>query len=490
MAKRKMSTFERLQRGKLTGKQREELGRRLQSQDPGLEIIHRDAAGIDVGGGSHFVAVPPGRDPQPIREFGSWTAALQEMAAWLISCKIQTVVLQATGVYWIALCDVLEAAGLKVWVVNAQGTKNLPGRKSDVQECEWLRRLHTYGLLRNSYRPPEQIRGLRDLWRLRERWVKDAARAVQQMQKALTEMNIQLSNALSDLSGVTGMAIIRAMVAGERDTRKLAQMRDKRVNASEEEIAHSLQGTWREEMMFELRQVVAHYDFIGKQVAELDQQLQKRMAAMPSREVAAKASVEREEPPAATTGKRRRARKAQQPKKPTKNAPAFDMGAELVRLLGVDLRTIDGVNIMIAQAVYTEVGPDLSAFPTEGHFASWLGLTPMRSISGGKVIKHEKRKIKNRLTIALRMGAETLERSQSYLGARFRYLKSRLDGRKAVKAMARYLACLIYRLMTKGQAWIDRGEAYFEQKRAEREMRSLTRRAHAMGMRLVAVATV
>lgn len=389
------------------------------------------------------------------------------------------------------LCDILEVGGLKVWVVNAQGTKNLPGRKSDVQECEWLRRLHTYGLLRNSYRPPEQIRGLRDLWRLRERWVKDAARAVQQMQKALTEMNIQLTNTLSDLSGVTGMAIIRAMLAGERDTQKLAKMRDKRVNASEEEIAHSLQGTWREEMMFELQQVVAHYDFIGKQIVELDQKLQKRMAAMPGREVA-RASVEVEQPATETAKKkgRGRPRKAKQQKKPPKNAPGFEMGAELVRLLGVDLRTIDGVNIMIAQAVYTEVGPDFSSFPAEGHFTSWLGLTPMRSVSGGKVIKHEKRKVKNRLTNALRMGAETLEKSQSYLGARFRYLKSRLDGRKAVKAMARYLACLIYRLITKGQAWIDRGEAYFEQKKAEREMRSLTSRAQAMGMQLVPVAVV
>ena len=262
MAKRKMSTFERLQRGKmdfkhLKSKQREELGRRLQSQDPGLEIIHRNAAGIDVGSASHFVAVPPDRGPQPIREFGSWTAALKEMAAFLISCRVETVAVQATGVYWIALCDVLEAAGLKVWVVNAQGTKNLPGRKTDVQECEWIRRLHAYGLLRNSYRPPEEIRGIRDLWGLRQTWVKEAARAVQQMQKALTEMNIQLTNALSDLSGVSGMAIIRAMLAGERDTRKLAKLRDKRVEASEEEIAHSLEGTWREEMMFELRQVVA-----------------------------------------------------------------------------------------------------------------------------------------------------------------------------------------------------------------------------------------
>lgn len=486
MTRRKMSTFERLKQGKkLNPQQRKELGRRLQAQDPGLEIIYRDAAGIDVGSESHFVAVPPGRDPQPIREFGSWTAELQQMVGWLKKCEVGTVALQATGVYWMALCDMLEEAGIQVWVVNAQGTKNLPGRKSDVQECEWLRRLHTYGLLRNSYRPPEQIRGVRDLWRLRERWVKDAGRAMQQMQKALTEMNIQLTNALSDLSGVTGMAIIRAMLAGERNPWKLAQLRDKRVNASEEEIAHSLEGTWREEKMFELRQVVEHYDFMSKQMGELDRELQKRMAAMPGRETAGSAVAEEEKAAEMPQKKCKKPRR----KKPPKNAPVFDLRAELRRLLGVDLLTIDGVNVMIAQAVYTEVGPDLSAFPSEAHFSAWLGLTPQRSISGGKLIRHEKRKVKNRLAIALRMGAETLERSDSYLGERFRCLKSRLGARKAVKAMARYLACLIYRLMTKGQAWIDRGKAYFEQKKAEREVRTLTRRAKAIGMQLAPLAT-
>lgn len=491
MAKRKMSTFERLQRGKLTRQQSKELGRRLQSPKPGLEIVHPNAAGIDVGSGSHFAAVPADRDAQPIREFGSWTAALKEMAAWLISCRIDTVAVQATGVYWVVLCDELEAAGLKVFVVNAQGTKNLPGRKSDVQECEWLRRLHAYGLLRNSYRPPEEIRGIRDLWRLRTRWVQEAGRAVQQMQKALVGMNLQLTHALSETSGVSGMRIIRAILAGERDPWKLAKLRDGRVRASEEEIAFSLQGTWREELLLELQQVVDLHDFIGKKIAELDQQLQKRMAAMPSREAAAPvaspaAANEAEE----KKGKQRgRPRKAKQ-KPPTRNTPAFDIGAELTRLLGVDLRIIDGVNTMIAQAVYTEVGPELSAFPTEGHFASWLGLTPMRSVSGGKVIKHEKKKVKNRLTTALRMGAETLERSQSYLGARFRYLKARLDGRRAVKAMARYLACLIYRLMTKGHVWIDRGEAYFEQKKADRELRSLQRKAQSLGLQLIPAATV
>ena len=256
MAKRKQSTFERLQRGDLNRQQRRELQRRLHSPQPGLEVVHADAAGIDVGNASHFVAVPPDRDECPVREFGSWTGDLQKMVDWLKTCGIRTVAMQSTGVYWIAVQDVLEKAGLQVYLVNARGTKNLPGRKSDVQECQWLMKLHTYGLLRNSFRPPEEIRAVRTIWRLRERWVREAGRAIQQMQKVLTTMNVQLANTISDISGVTGMAIIRAMLQGERNPWQLAKLRNRNIAASEEEIAHSLEGNWREEVLFELRQVV------------------------------------------------------------------------------------------------------------------------------------------------------------------------------------------------------------------------------------------
>ena len=243
MAKRKMSTFERLQGGKLNRAQRKELQLRLNAADPGLEVVHPDAAGIDVGNASHFVAVPASRDPHPVQEFGSWTADLHRMAEWLKSCGIRTVAMQSTGVYWIALQEVLEEHGIEVYLVNARGTKNLPGRKSDVQECQWLMKLHTYGLLRNSFRPPEEIRAVRTIWRLRDRLVQDAGRAIQQIQKALTTMNIRLANAITDVSGVTGMAIIRAILRGERDPRVLAKLRDARVKASEEEVARCLEGT-------------------------------------------------------------------------------------------------------------------------------------------------------------------------------------------------------------------------------------------------------
>ena len=287
MAERKKSTFQRLASGLLNRKQRRELERKLSAEDPGLEIVNRNVAGIDVGNESHFVAVPPGRDPQPVQEFGSWTAELERMAAWLKACGIETVVMQSTGVYWIALYDLLEARGFKLCLANARHTKNLPGRKSDVQESQWLLKLHTYGLLRNSFRPPDEIRALRSLWRLRDRHVKEAARAVQHMQKSMVTMNVQLSNAISDISGVTGQAIIRAILAGERNPETLAKLRDWRIKATPEEVARSLEGNWREDMLFELKQAVATYDFIQKQISECDQRLQALMAELPARKIEA-----------------------------------------------------------------------------------------------------------------------------------------------------------------------------------------------------------
>jgi transposase len=482
MATRTRSTFERLQAGRLNRQQWRALGRRLQTADPGLDVVHPDAAGIDIGNASHFVAIPPDRDPVPIREFGAWTAALQELAQWLTAHGIRTVALQATGVYWIAVQDVLEQAGLEVYVVNARGTKNLPGRKSDVQECEWLRKLHTYGLLRNSFRPPDAIRAVRTIWRQRDRWVAEAGRAVQHMQKALTTMNVQLANTISDLSGVTGQAILRAIVAGTRDPWALAKLRDRRIAASEAEIAHSLQGTWREEVLFELRQALETYDFYQQQLAACDRELAKYTAAVPSRE--------RPAPPEGPAGAAPRppAKPARRAKSRRKHQPDFDLAGELHRTMGVDLTRIDGIDVVTAQVVFSEIGPDFRAFPDEHHFASWLTLAPQRDISGGKVLRHVPAAGRNRVANALRMAAQSLCRSDSYLGARYRRLRARLDGPVAVKAMARYLACLVYRLVTKGQAYVDRGAAHYEAKRQERERRVLERRAATLGLTLVPAA--
>jgi transposase len=482
MATRKMSTFERLQHGKLNRKQRRELGRRLHSEDPGLQVVHPDAAGIDIGNESHFVAIPPDRDTAPVREFGSWTADLHQMASWLKANRITTVALQSTGVYWIPVVEVLEQAGLKVYLVNARGTKNLPGRKTDVQECEWIRKLHTYGLLRNSFRPPEEIRSVRTIWRQRDRLVQDAGRTVQHMQKALTTMNVQLANTISDISGTTGQAIIRAIIAGKRDPWELAELRDRRIAASKEEIAHSLQGHWREDVIFELRQAVESYDFFQKQIAACDQELIKYMAAIESRETTPKQDLPKDATPL-SSGKPARRSKTR-----SKNRPGFDLAAELERTMGADLTRIDGIDVITAQVIFSEIGPDFSAFPDENHFASWLTLAPKDDISGGKVIRHVRAVGRNRVANALRMAAESLSRSNSYLGARYRRLRSRLDGPVAVKAMARYLACLVYRMVTKGQAYVDRGAAHYEKKRMERERIALQLKAANLGFKLVPAA--
>ena len=477
MAKREQSTFERLKGKDLNRKERRELRRRLFSDDPGLEILHPDAAGIDIGNESHFVSVPPGLDPEPVREFGSWTADLERMAEWLQSCGVKTVAMQSTGVYWIAAYDVLEKHGLEVFLVNARDTRNLPGRKTDVQESQWLRKLHTYGLLRNSFRPPDEIRAVRTTWRVRDRLVQDASRHVQHMQKALTTMNVQLANVVSDITGLTGQAIVRTILQGERDIYVLADLRDARVKASREEIARSLEGNWREDVLFELKQAVDAYDFVQKQMGECDRELEKYMAALPSRSLPG-ADAE------ATGDGGKNKRKS---KKPKGNAPQFDLKAELRRVNGVDLTTIDGIDVMTAETILSEVGADLSRFKTEGHFVSWAGLTPSQDVSGGKVIRQRSRRVNNRVGNALRLAARSLFRSESYLGARFRRLRARRGAPKAIKGMARYMGCLVYRILTHGQAWVDRGTKHFEEKNRQREITDLQRKATALGLQLLPV---
>ena len=483
MAKRKMSTFERLPRGELSRKRGKQLEQQMAKQDASLQIVPPDAAGIDVGNDSHFVSVGPARDRQWVREFGSWTGDLRRMVEWLQSGGIKTVVMRSTGYYWMAWQEVLEKADMKVSVVNARGTKNLPGRKSDVQECEWLRRLHSYGLLRNSYQPPEQIRSLRTVWRRRETVVKEAGRAVQWMHKVLTTMNVRLGNVISDLSGSTGMTIVREILKGERDPRKLAQRRDRRVKASEQEIVLSLEGNWQEDALFELQQVVDGYEFWQKQLEPCDRKLKQYLEALPERardeEKPADREAEAREDPRARRRRRIKANKKQ------KNQPAFDLGAEQRRTMGVDLCRIDGIGDMTVQTILSEIGPDLSAWPSEKHFTAWLGLAPRRDIRGGKLIRHVVVPGKQRVANALRMAAQALKDSDSYLGARYRFLKVRLEGARATKAMARYLACLVYRMMTKGQTWVDRGNEYFETKRRERDIKTLHRKAAALGATVV-----
>jgi transposase len=440
MAKRKMSTFERLNTGEMNRKQRRELGRKVAAGDPGLSIENPDAGGIDVGNESHFVAVPPDRDPNPVQESGCWTEALNQRAEWLKACRIDTGAMQATGVYWIALYDVLEQHGIRAVLVNAQHTKNVPGRKTDVQECQWLMKLPTYGLVRDSFRLPEQMEGVRTVWRVRSRHVQDAGREVQHMQKALTKRNVQLANGISDIHGVSGQAIIGAILKGERDPYKLADLADSRVKASREEVARSLEGNWREDVLFELQQAVDSCRFVHRQMQECDQQLERSLANLPARILDVPAA--RKDAPTATPKKNKKKNK-KKAAKPRGNEPELDLEAELKRICGVDLTSIDGISVMTAQTIVSEVGTDMSGFKDENHFASWLALTPSNNISAGKTVSRGKKKAKNRVAAAFRLSATTLLESDSYLGARYRHLRRQLPTfASAVKAMAHYLALI------------------------------------------------
>lgn len=477
MSQRKKSTFERLENQRRNRRQRRELARQLMAKDPGLEIVHPNAGGIDVGNRSHFVAVPPDRSAEAVREFGCWTADLVAMAEWLRECRVDTVAMQSTGVYSIPLYDILSRHGIRVTLVNAEHSRNLPGRKSDVQECQWLMKLHTYGLLRDSFHLEERMEKVRTIWRLRDGHVKEASEAIQHMQKALTKMNVQLANVLSDISGVSGQAIIEAILKGERDPWRLADLRHERVQASREEVARSLEGNWREDVLFELQQAVDAYHFAQRQMRECDARLEQYLGVLETRK-AGEAALKEESASGQRRGKR----------KPRGNAPAFDLKTELTRVAGGDLTTIDGIDVMTAQTILAEVGPDLSAFPDEHQFASWLGLTPNKNITGGKVIGRAHRKVKNRVAQALRMAASTLRNSRSYLGARYRALCRNFAVRaEAVKAMAHYLARLVYRLLTYGQEWVDKGAERYEQKQEESELARLTSKAAQRGFKLVPI---
>ena len=452
---------------------RQKKGSQKADELEGLPPLNRNAAGIDVGSAAHYVAVPAGRDAEPVQEFGSFTADLHRMAQWLKACKIETVVMQATGVYWTALYDVLESYGFEVNVVNARHTKMLPGRKTDVLECQWLQKLHTFGLLNNSFRPAEEIRVLRSYMRQRENLVTAAGTAIQHMQKALTEMNIQLANVISDISGTTGMKILRDIVKGERDPEKLALHKHGRIQASRAEIARSLEGTWRPELLFVLEQSLELYDMYLEKIKECDRRIDEHLKGM-------EAKVD----PLQPTPEPRRMRW------PRKHEPRFDLRGQLFRITGVDLTQIDGVDVQTAQTVISEVGVDMNRWASEKQFASWLGLCPDNRISGGKVLKRGTRQVVNRASTALRLAAWSLLRSQSALGAKFRRLRSRLGAPKAITAMAHLLARLVYRMLKFGHEYVDKGMEYYETKYRQQQLQWVAKQAAALNMQLTPIAGV
>lgn len=435
----------------------------------GFELAYPNAAGIDIGSASHYVAVPPDRADESVREFKSFTEDLEALADWLRACEVDTVAMESTGVYWIPLYELLESRGFTVYLVNARHVKNVSGRKSDVLDCQWLQQLMSYGLLSGAFRPRDEICALRSLSRQRDMLIKYQSQHVQHMQKSLAQMNVQLSNVISDITGLTGQNIIRAIIAGERDPVKLARLRHERIRASEADIAKSLKGNWREEHLFALKQAITLYDAYDAAVAECDRQIQAQLERL----------YRHAAPPEPE-------RKRGRPRNPT----TFDLRTALLRTCGVDLTRINGIETTTALKVIAEVGPDLSRFKSAKHFASWLGLCPGTRISGGKVLSGATKRTANRLAQALRMAAFALSRSKSALGAYYRRLAGRLDKAKAITATAHKLARLIYTMMTKGTEYVDRGQDYYEERYRQRVFHHLNRRAAALGFSLTPIGPV
>jgi transposase len=423
------------------------------------EQVFPNAAAVDVGASSHWVAVPADRSDDAVHEYGSMTDDLNAMADWLLACGVDTVALESTGVYWIPVFEVLEQRGLKVFLVDARQMKYVPGRKSDVQDCQWLQKLMSLGLLRAAFRPDVDVCVVRAVARQREVLIADQGCWVQRMQKALVQMNIQLTEVLSDVMGTTGQAIIRAIVAGERDPKVLARHRHGRVKASAQEITKALTGNWREEHLFVLGQALGVYDDIAKHLAVCETKLQGLLNKLGQAQI--------------DLGKA--------PRAGSKLRAEFDVRQILANWAGVDLTRINGLAATTVMKILTEIGPDLARFETVKHFCSWLGLCPATKISGGKVLSSGTKRSANRARQALKMAAMSLSHSDSALGAFYRRLCGRMDKPRANTATAHKLARMVYFMLTRGEAFVDQGQHHYEEQQRQRSVAALKRRATALG---------
>lgn len=427
--------------------------------------IFPNAAGIDVGGSSHWVAVPSERDARPVCEFGPTTGELHALADWLIACGIDIVALESTGVYWIPLYEILEQRGLKVCLVDARQVKYVPGRKSDVQDCQWLQKLMSWGLLRAAFRPQDAVCVIRAVARQQQTLLAEQARWVQRMQKALVQMNLQLTDVLTDVMGATGQDIIRAIAQGERDPEVLADFRRGGVKAKREAIVEALRGNWREEHLFVLRQALAMYDHLRVQLDECAQKLQQLLAAE------AETLLDLGKPPRAGSKARHE----------------FDLRQMLANWAGVDLTAIPGLGATSVLTILSEIGPDLSRFDSVKQFCCWLGLSPGSRISGGKVLSSRTRFSANRARQALKMAAQSLSHSDSALGAFYRRLCGRMDKPRANTATAHKLARMVYFMLTRGQAFVEQGQKRYDEQQKLRAVAALKRRAAALGFKLNAL---
>jgi transposase len=432
-----------------------------------LECIEPDAAGIDVGANDIYVAVPPDRDPEPVRRFKTFTGELRQMAAWLVQCRIRTVAMESTGVYWIPPYEILEEAGLRVCLVNSRYVRNVPGRKSDVSDCQWLQYLHSVGLLKPSFRPEATVCALRSLSRHRAGLVDSAAVHIQHMHKALTQMNLQIHHVLADITGLSGMAILEAIVAGERDAVRLAGLCHAMVRSDQQTVVASLTGNYRSEHMFTLKQSLAAYRHYQQLLAECDCEIEQLIRHMPGNS---------DDPPPPSRPQKRR-----------KNQFHFDMRSELVRLFGVDLTAVPGISALTAHVLLAEIGSDLSRFPSAAAFANWLALCPGNKKSGGKILSSKTRPTNNRATHALRLAAQTLARCRSHLGNYYRAMRARLGAPQAITATAHKLARILYHLITSRSSYDETVFAQEQQKQNLRLHKRLARQAQHLGFQLIPI---
>jgi len=440
----------------------------------GMAMVHPNAAAIDIGATMHMAAVGADRTSDPVRNFGTFTGDLRRLADWFAECGVKTVVMESTSVYWIPIFELLDERGFEVFLVNARDAKHVPGRKTDVSDAQWLQRLHSYGLLRASFRPKGEIAELRAYLRQRERLLDTAASQIQHMQKAMTEMNLQLHHVVADITGATGMRIIRAIISGERNPSVLASMRDKRCHSSVETIEKALTGHYRAEHLFVLEQAVALYDVYQQKVAACDVQIESVMNAL--------SSVRRRQEGATAD----RSVSPKPHRNRTANEPAFDVGGSLHTLLGKDLTRIDGVGPYLALKLVSECGDDLSAWPSAKHFTSWLSLAPNNKISGGKVLSSRTKRSGSRVASLLRLAAVSVGRTETALGAFYRRLSSRVGKAKAITATARKIAVLFYNAMRHGMNYVDPGASYYR----ERVVKNLHRRAKALGYIMLAARVI
>lgn len=438
---------------------------------PHLQHMNLNAAGIDIGSERHMVAVPEGRDTVSVREFGTFTADLEALATWLKQCGITSVAMESTGVYWIPLFELLERHGFEVKLVDARHVRNVSGRKSDVLDCQWIQQLHTYGLLAGAFRPPDEICVLRSYLRQREMLTQSASMHIQHMQKALQQMNLLLHNVVSDITGVTGMKIIKAILAGERDPRVLARNRDQRCHNTTATIAKSLVGNYREEHLFALRQAVDLYETYQDKIVDCDQAIIKQVEKQPN--------SSDEDPPT--------------PAKPVQARDRIRAGVDVRDLLfkksGVDLFAIPGLAADTLLTVASEVGFDMAPWKTEKHFASWLSVCPGTKKSGGKVLNNKTKRNPNRATQAFRMAANSLSHSQTALGAFYRRIKARSGGQQAVTATAHKIARIYYAMLTQGTSYVELGQQAYEQRYQERRIDHLKVQAKSLGFQLVPCAS-